>query len=68
MTRPMINFRAGIKPGELYSKDKVVRTVRELGQLGFFDAEQISPDFKNVDPNAEQTDINFTHRKLVLPN
>ncbi len=23
------------KPGELYSKDKVVRTVRELGQLGF---------------------------------
>ena len=29
------------KPGELYSKDKVVRTVRELGQLGFFDAEQI---------------------------
>ncbi len=25
------------------SKDKVVRSVRELGQLGFFDAEQISP-------------------------
>ena len=26
------------KPGELYSKDRLVRTVRELGQLGFFDA------------------------------
>ena len=25
-----------IKPGELYSKDKVVRTIREVGQLGFF--------------------------------
>lgn len=47
------------KPGELYSKDKVVRTVRELGQLGFFDAEQISPDFKNVDPNAGTIDIEF---------
>ena len=47
------------KPGELYSKDKVVRTVRELGQLGFFDAEQISPDFKNVDPNAGTVDIEF---------
>ena len=47
------------KPGELYSKDKVVRTVRELGQLGFFDAEQITPDFKNVNPNAGTVDIEF---------
>ncbi|RPG54587.1 MAG: outer membrane protein assembly factor BamA [Flavobacteriales bacterium TMED96] len=47
------------KPGELYSKDKVVRTVRELGQLGFFDAEQITPDFKNVDPNSGTVDIEF---------
>ena len=47
------------KPGELYSKDKVVRTVRELGQLGFFDPEQISPDFKNVDPNNGTVDIEY---------
>ncbi len=47
------------KPGELYSKDKVVRTVRELGQMGFFDAEQISPDFKNVDPNNGTVDIQY---------
>ena len=47
------------RPGELYSKDKVVRSVRELGQLGFFDAEQISPDFKDVDPNAGTVDIEY---------
>jgi len=47
------------KPGELYSKDKVVRTVRELGQLGFFDAENIQPDFKNVNPNEGTVDIEF---------
>ena len=47
------------RPGEIYSKDKVVRSVRELGQLGFFDPEQISPDFKNVDPNAGTVDIEY---------
>lgn len=47
------------KPGELYSKDMVVRTVRELGQLGFFDAENIDPQFKNVDPNAGTVDIEY---------
>ncbi|CAI8261180.1 MAG: Outer membrane protein assembly factor BamA [Flavobacteriales bacterium] len=47
------------RPGELYSKDKVVRSVRELGQLGFFDAEQITPDFKDVDPNAGTVDIEY---------
>lgn len=47
------------KPGALYSKDQVVRTVRELGQLGFFDAEQINPDFENVDANSGSVDIKF---------
>ena len=47
------------KPGALYSKDLVVRTVRELGQLGFFDAEQINPDFENVNPNSGEVDIKF---------
>ena len=47
------------KPGELYSKDQVVRTVREIGQLGFFDAENIKPDFKNVNPNEGTVDIEF---------
>ena len=48
------------KPGELYSKDMVVRTVRELGQLGFFDAENINPEFKNVDPTAGTVDIEYS--------
>ena len=47
------------RPGEIYSKDKVVRSVRELGQLGFFDPETISPDFKDVDPNAGTVDIEY---------
>ena len=47
------------KPGDLYSKDKLVRTVRELGQLGFFDAEQINPQMENVDPNSGTIDVRF---------
>jgi len=35
-----------VRPGQLYRKRDVVRTVRELGQLGFFDAQQIEPNFK----------------------
>ena len=27
--------------------------------MGFFDPEQISPDFKNVDPNAGTVDIEY---------
>ena len=47
------------KPGELYSKDKLVRTVREVGQLGFFDAEQINLQMENVDPNSGTIDVRF---------
>ena len=47
------------KPGQLYSKDKLVRTVREVGQLGFFDAEQINPQIENVDPNSGTIDVRF---------
>ena len=47
------------KPGNIYSKSQIVRTVRELGQMGFFDPEQISPDFKNVDPNSGTVDIEY---------
>ena len=47
------------RPGYLYSKDAVVRTVRELGQLQLFDAQNINPDFKNADPNAGTVDIEY---------
>jgi len=34
------------KPGDLYAKDNIIRSIRELGQMGFFDAEAITPDLK----------------------
>jgi outer membrane protein insertion porin family len=47
------------KPGYLYSKADIIRTIREIGQLGFFDAEAITPDIK---PNySDKTvDIDYT--------
>lgn len=34
------------KPGKLFSKEDIIRSVREISQLGFFDAENIVPDVK----------------------
>jgi outer membrane protein insertion porin family len=48
-----------VRPGQKYSKRNVVRSIRELGQLGFFDPETIVPDFKNVDPNTGTLDMEF---------
>lgn len=48
------------RPGQLYSKSNVVRTLRELGQLGFFDAQEISPDLKNVNPNDGTLDVEYS--------
>ena len=47
------------KPGQKYSKEELVRSIREIGQLGFFDPESIKPDFKNVDANAGTVDIQY---------
>jgi outer membrane protein insertion porin family len=48
------------KPGNKYSKEAVVRTIRELGQLGFFDAENLTPEFKNVDQNNGTLDLEYS--------
>jgi len=48
------------RPGELYSKQNVVRTIRELSQLGFFDPEQISPNFKNPNPTDGTLDMEYS--------
>lgn len=47
------------RPGYLYSKSQIIRTIREIGQLGFFDAESITPDIK---PNYtdKTVDIDYT--------
>ncbi len=34
------------RPGYRYSKEQIIRSIRELGQLGFFDPETITPDLK----------------------
>jgi len=47
------------KPGQKYSKAELVRTIREIGQLGFFDPEAIDPKFKNVDAGAGTVDIEY---------
>lgn len=47
------------KPGQKYSKDELVRTIREIGQLGFFDPEAIKPNFKNMDAAAGTVDIEY---------
>lgn len=48
------------RPGEKWNKDLVIRSVRELGQLGFFDAEAIRPEPVNMDPAAGTVDLNWT--------
>ena len=48
------------RPGQKYSKDNIVRSVRELGQLGFLVAEQIVPDIENPDPNSGTVDIKYS--------
>jgi outer membrane protein insertion porin family len=45
-------------PGEKFSRQDIIRTQRELGQLGFINAEKINP---NIVPNADNgtVDINW---------
>jgi len=47
------------RPGYLYSKENIIRTIREIGQLGFFDAEAITPDLDYDYPN-KTVDIEYT--------
>lgn len=47
------------RPGQRYNKSDIIRSIRELGQLGFFDAEQIKPDIINPNPNEGTVDINY---------
>ncbi len=47
------------KPGQKYSQEDVVATVRELGQLGFFDAEQLEPQFIDPNPQTGTLDLEY---------
>ena len=52
------------RPGQKWNKEDVINTVRQLGALGFFDAETIRPDVKNADPSTGTVDVewNVTER------
>lgn len=47
------------KPGQLYKKSNVIRTIRDLGQLGFFDAQQLTPNMKNFNTQDGTVDIEY---------
>ena len=46
------------KPGDLFNKEAMIRSARDLASMGHFDPEQVSPDVK---PNYEDgtVDINW---------
>ncbi len=45
-------------PGETYNRSKIIRTVRELGTLGYFRPEAINPA---LDPNREEKTVDITY-------
>ena len=47
------------RPGDLFSKSDIMRTVRELGQLGYFDPRQITP-VPIPDPITGTVDLEYT--------
>jgi outer membrane protein insertion porin family len=46
-------------PGERYSRQKIINSIRELGQLGFFDAQKINPQLKNVSEQEGTVDVEY---------
>ena len=46
------------KPGDLFSKEALMRSARDIASMGFFDAEKVNPEVK---PNVEDgtVDINW---------
>ena len=47
------------RPGYLYSRESIIRTLRELGQMQLFDAQNMNPELKNADPNAGTVDVEY---------
>ncbi len=47
------------KPGQKYSQEDVVNTIRELGALGYFDAENLSPEVINPNPQEGTVDLEY---------
>lgn len=46
-------------PGNTYSRESIVRSIRELSTLGFFDPQNITPD---VIPNPQEKTVDVTYQ------
>jgi outer membrane protein insertion porin family len=44
------------RPGQLFSRDRLIRSQRQLAQLRYFDAEKLNPE---VDPHPEEGKVNI---------
>lgn len=53
------------KPGDLFSKQDIIRSVRELASLGHFDPEQIEP---NPIPNADDGTVDLEYKLIERAN
>lgn len=53
------------KPGDLFSKDALQRSARELASMGHFDPEQIQPDVK---PNYETGTVDISYDLVQKSN
>ena len=53
------------KPGDLFSKQDIIRSVRELASLGHFDPEQIEP---NPIPNADDGTVDLEYKLVERAN
>ena len=47
------------KPGQLYSQSDIMRSLRELAQMGHFDQEKLIPD---IQPNPEDGTVDVTYQ------
>jgi outer membrane protein insertion porin family len=47
------------KPGQLYSQSDIMRSLRELAQMGHFDQENLVPD---IQPNVEDGTVDITYQ------
>lgn len=47
------------KPGDLFSKDAIMRSLTDLGQMGHFDPEKLEPDIK---PNESDGTVDITYK------
>lgn len=53
------------RPGQLYSRSDIIRTIRELSALQYFDAEKLTPD---IQPNPADGTVDINYVVEETPN